>query len=216
MRVNKFLLPILVLVTLIGSAVTAQLSNNWAVTGKDQVNVDHLTSEDIRGWMTIQQIADGFDLSLDELYDLLELPSDIPYDTALKDLEKILPGFEVNNVKEAIEPNTILSTADISPTPTPTIPPILVVETPASLEHEPQSGPTPLPADYFLAATEIKGRTTLKEIIENGMIPHDDLLLALGLPMEFNTAISVKDLVGKGNVTSVEFLREVVTQFQNR
>jgi hypothetical protein len=102
--VNKFLLPILVLAALLGSYVVAQATGFWAVSGKAMVDLENLTSSaDIRGWMTLDQVIQGFGIPQADLYAALSIPAGIPTSTPIKDLEGIVPGFEVTLVREAVD-----------------------------------------------------------------------------------------------------------------
>ena len=103
MKVNKYILPSFTLLALLATILIAQWTGQWITSGKQLVDVNNLTTtDDIRGWMTLQQVADGFSLEVIDLYALLQLPADLPPETALKDLEGIIPNFEVTTVREAL------------------------------------------------------------------------------------------------------------------
>ena len=103
MIVNKLVVPVLVLGLLLGTVVVAQANGWWIVSGKEMVDVGNLQSaEDIKGWMSFQQVADGLGIDVQTLYAQLELPSDLPPATALKEMEAIIPGFEVSTVREVV------------------------------------------------------------------------------------------------------------------
>ena len=220
MRVNEYLLPLLVGVALLGSVGIAQATGMWEVSGKQAIVPGGLTSsEDVRGWMTLQQIADGFGLGLEELYRLAGVPQDVPPETALKDLEALLTDFETSAVREALsiylgevpapEPDAeVTATA----TPTPEAPAAPAPEVIATVH----AGPTPLPAGAVLPADEIKGRHTLLEISEQCAVPLAELLARLGLPADSDPAVAVKDLTARGVLSSLEELRAVVTELQAR
>lgn len=107
MKVNKYILPSFTLLALLATILIAQWTGQWITSGKQLVDVNNLTTtDDIRGWMTLQQVADGFALEVTDLYTLLQLPTDLPPETALKDLEGIIPDFEVTTVREALAPYT--------------------------------------------------------------------------------------------------------------
>lgn len=103
MRVNKYILPALVIVMLLGTVVIAQASGYWIVSGKQMVDVNNLQSTtDIKGWMTLQQVADGLDIDQPTLYELIDIPPDIPPETLLKEIEAFVPGFEVRSARETL------------------------------------------------------------------------------------------------------------------
>ena len=229
MRVNRYLVPVLALVLLLGTVGVAQLTGNWIVSGKELINVEQMTSSaDIRGWMTLEHDAAALKIDLPVLCDLAGIPADISPATPLKDLEQIMPDFETSAVRDAVAvylgeatpvaPTTTVVAATPAPTPTPvaTQPPI----TPTAV-HLPQgdsagtgAGPTPLPPVTRLAASEIKGRHTLQEIADQAEVPLDALLTELGLPPDADPAQAVRDLVESGQVAEVETVRAAVTALQ--
>jgi len=249
MTVNRFWMPAIVIFILFATIGVAMPTGFWAVSGKELIGTGSLSStEDIKGWMTIQQVSDGFQIPQAELYLLLGIPNDIPPETALKDLEALLPDFEVSGVRDktsaylsGASPSGEDSSAPVEPslqatatqpveppTPEPTQPaaPAGIEPTPQpESSHVPQesiqgsgegSGPTPLPPGQILPGSEIKGRHTLNEIVEQCQVPLADLLEALGLPAEIDLNTAVKDLVGQGKISDVETVRTVVAELQNR
>jgi hypothetical protein len=100
MRVNPFLVPIIVIAALLGSSLIAQVGGFWATSGRTSVDVENLTAVDLKGWMTLQQVMDGLKISQAELYAAGSIPLDIPLSTALKDLEAIVPGFEISLLRD--------------------------------------------------------------------------------------------------------------------
>jgi hypothetical protein len=157
----------------------------------------------------------------------------MPIETALKDMESVLPDFEVSAVREAI--NNYLShggTQDAVPdselTP---IPEGIVDQTIVTLEIEANVGnPTEsssqvdgthvslpaVPSDGILPAADIKGRHTLQEIVDKWNIPASDLLAALELPADVDMSTQVKDLAAHGLTIDVQNVRDIVSALQNR
>lgn len=166
MRVNRYLLPLFGVVPLVAVVLIAQLTGNWSTSGRDSVDLANMKPEDIKGWMTWQQVSDGFGIPLDELYALAGVPADIPASTALKDMEGLLEGFETTTVREAlasylagttvpaaaVEPvqpaasdRATLAPAEapVAPVPLPTSAPAATAEPPAAGEHIPQNEGVP-------------------------------------------------------------------------
>jgi hypothetical protein len=231
-KVNKFLAPILVLAALFGSYVVAQATGFWSVSGKDMIDLESMTSsEEIRGWMTLEQVFLGFGIPQEAFYQALGIPADIPPTTALKDLEGLIEGFEVTTVREAVDAS--LSGTPLEPepapveqvaTPTPTPPPSTAPAAEATA-HVPQgegtgegtgTGPTPLPPGQVLPGSEIKGRHTLNDIAEQCQVPLAELLAALSLPADTDVHTAVKDLVEEGKISEIQVIRDVVTALQNK
>ena len=104
MRVNKWLLPILALVLILGTVGIAQAAGLWVVSGREMVDLAQLTSGDeVKGWMTLQQVADGTGIETAVLLAKLGLPADLPPETVLKDIEGIVEGFEITAVRTVVD-----------------------------------------------------------------------------------------------------------------
>jgi len=235
MKVNRYLMPGLVIAILLGSIIVAKATGQWSVSGRGRIDVTNLTSSaDVRGWMTLQQVADGFDINQTELYRIMGIPADIPPETALKDIEKILPDFEVSEAREALaaylEGQTEASELqEMEEKPTDAPSPkagdeqikAAATPTPVEAEHIPQgdgsgTGPTPVPEGGILAGSDIKGRHTLQEISDQAKVPLPDLLKALGLPADIEPGTAVKDLIQSEAVPDIETVRSAVTALQSR
>lgn len=99
MRLSKFVMPVVVIVALLGSVGVAQLLGWWLPS----VDVNAMNSPDqIRGWMTLQQVSDQFHIPQEILYKKLAIPADVPPTTPLRDLEGKVPDFEVDTVRQRV------------------------------------------------------------------------------------------------------------------
>lgn len=241
MRVHRFFMPAIVILALLGVVGAAQAAGQWIVSGRALIDPNNMTtSADIKGWMTLQQVADGFGLTPSQLIEIIGLPAEISPDTALKDLEAIVPGFEVSTVRERVaiylEEAAIPTSEGVQPTairetlttegrstataidasqPTPTVE--MTPSVTATLEHIPGgdgSGPTPLPPGETLAGADIKGNHTLRQISEQAKVALPELLTRLGLPDDINPDTTVRDLVRNGQTSEVQVVRDVVTALQ--
>ncbi|MBI4789765.1 MAG: hypothetical protein HY782_22260 [Chloroflexi bacterium] len=102
MRVNPFLMPILVVVPLFGTVFTAQAMGQWSTTGRIAINSSTMTAADLKGWMTLQNVMDGLNLSQSDLYAAGKIPANVPPSTALNKLESLVPGFSVASLRETL------------------------------------------------------------------------------------------------------------------
>lgn len=222
-RVNKYLMPVLAVVTLLGSVWIAKALGAWQTSGRDQILLDASGQPDpagIKGWMTLADISETYGVPLDALYTLIGAGPDVPADTALKDLEKLVPGMEVSAVREGVaaylEGTWVAPASQPTPAPTPL---------PASTaEHVPQ-GPGAgsgqgtgegfsLPQDGSrLAAAEIRGRMTLQEVIDYCQVPADYLFAELGLPGDTDRTLRMSDLAQQRGI-EVTTVRAVVERYQ--
>ncbi len=230
MSVNRLLMPIIVITVLLGTVLGSQLLGIWSISGRTSVDMGELAPEDIKGWMTLQQVADGLDLSIEEVYQVGGIPADVSPDSALKDLEDVI---EVSALREALadylsggetpEP-TAAPAADVDTTPeagaTPTA--AAPVSTPeATAEATPEAahtgdgtGPTPLPEGQILPADQIKGRMTLREVSDQCAVDLDAVLAALNLPQDTDPDTQLKTLIEEGVLDEVTQVQEAVDTLQ--
>jgi hypothetical protein len=219
MHVNRFLMPIIMVVALLGTTLIAQTAGFWSTSGKDSIDLENMSAVDIKGWMTLQQVIDGLQVSQEELYAVGGIPLDIPPETALKDLEGVVPDFEISTLREklAAPANPIEPTPLPQPTATPQ-----PMSTPVHAQlitgtHSGDGtglGPTPLPPGQVLPADQIKGRMTLREVSEQCAVPLDQLLAVLNLPLDTDPNVAIKDLISQGVMSEVTIVKDAVTKLQ--
>ncbi len=228
--VNKFLMPILVLAALLGSYLVAQATGFWVVSGKAMIDVENLTSSaDIRGWMTLEQVSQGFGIPQAVLYAALGIPADIPASSALKDLEGIVAGFEVTAVREAVDAYLSGGAAPARPGsgsspdsghphshPAPHASAHCALTTRHREGEGTGTGPTPLPPGQILPGSEIKGRHTFQQIVDQCQVDLADLMVALALPADTDPNLAMKDLVEQGIISEIQLVRDAVTALQNK
>ncbi len=98
MRLPKSVMPIVAIITLLGSVAVAQLMGWWA----PPVSVENMTSpEQIRGWMTFQDVSTRFNIPMAELFQKLALPANTPPTTPMREMESA--DFDVEKVRELVE-----------------------------------------------------------------------------------------------------------------
>jgi polyferredoxin len=100
--ITRWAMPVAAVVLLVGAVAGAQTAGLWSTSGRTAVNLTQLAPADIKGWMTLRQVIDGTGIPQAELYRLASVPADTPASTALKELEKIVDGFEVSSVRDAV------------------------------------------------------------------------------------------------------------------
>jgi len=179
MRVNPFFMPALTLSLMLGTVFGSQTLGLWSTSGRDASVLSALTPAEVKGWMTLEQISAGIPIPLPDLYALMDIPADIPPNTALKELEAMVPDFAVSTLRTRLaawlggtgtdNPAPVApaedhsATAATQPPPAstiePTQAPLLATETPQILETVPVTpkGPSGMPGtgDGQLAACTI-------------------------------------------------------------
>ncbi len=98
MRLHKSVMPIVAIMALLGSVAVAQIMGWWA----PPITVEEMTSpEQIRGWMTFQDVSTRFNIPLAELFQKLALPTDTPPTTPMREMESA--DFDVEKVRQLVE-----------------------------------------------------------------------------------------------------------------
>ena len=229
MRVNPIFVPLLFVFVLFGSVFGSQQLGLWSVTGRTAVNVANMTAADLKGWMTLTDVMTGINISKLELYDLMKIPADVPETAALKDLEKLVPGFETSTLRDALTARAASAPAPAAPAqpaptavaPTPVAPAIQptvrITGTGAlSATHATDDGtrptPTALPPGVTLTVDQIKGSSTLRQVSEQTGVPLGAILEALKLPADMGVDAALKDLISAGKLTEVTQVRDAVTR----
>jgi hypothetical protein len=179
----------------------------------------------IKGWMTLADVSSVYGVPLDALYTMLGAGPEVPPDTALKDLEKLVPGMEVWAVRAGVEAyqdgnrtgEAVEEAAPPTPTPAPT-------PTPSAEEHVPlgtgegrgEGGGEgfALPQDGSrLPGSEIRGRMTLQEVVDYCQVPLETLIAELGLPDGTDAQLLMRDLANQYGI-EVTTVREIVDRYQ--
>jgi len=240
MRVNPVFVPLLFVFVLLGTVFGSQLLGLWSVTGRSAVNTANMTAADLKGWMTLTDVMTGIKISKPELYDLMKIPADVPETAALKDLEKIVPGFETSTLRDALTARGAVAPAPVQAAPTAVAPtpvaPAPVAPAPVapaiqptvritgtgalSATHASDDGlrptPTALPPGVTLTVDQIKGSMTLRQVSEQTGVPLGAILEALGLPADVGVDTVLKDLISAGKLTEVTQVRDAVTRLQGK
>lgn len=118
-----WLTPIIFIAVMLGGVGVAQAGGAWVTSGKQVVAVGQLAVEDVKGSMSLQTAADGLGITFDEMVTLIN-PTDrsvlLPT-TLFKEIEGLVPGFELTVFRETLRAFLAARSGSTSPTPT-TIP----------------------------------------------------------------------------------------------
>ena len=224
MRINPFWIPILLVGALFGTVFTAQAMGQWSISGRESVDLTQLAPADIKGWMTLQQVIDGTGISQQDLYEVGGIPSDTAPSQALKDLETIVSVTTLRDRLASKLGSTSSTATNVEPqvlpqaTATHPLSPLTPaqVATPSVEKTATHATPTPLPAGLVLAADQIKGKMTLKEVSDQCAVPLDQLVAGLKLASNTDPNIAIKDLISQGKITEVTDAQKVVAALQTK
>ena len=231
-RVNKYWVPAIAVLALLGSVWVAKAAGAWQTSGRGVILVDESGQADpegIKGWMTLYDVSSVYGVPLQALYTMIGADPEVPPETALKDMEKLVEGMEVWAVRAGVAayqegswtPADGRYTGEAieeppQPTPTPTPTP----------EHVPQGDGEgrgegygegegfALPQDGSrLPGSEIRGRMTLQEVVDYCQVPLETLIAELGLPDDIDTGLWMRDLANQYGIEVIT-VREVVEKYQ--
>ncbi len=231
MRVNPFMLPLIVLVALFGTIWAAQAMGQWTTSGRVAIDPSTMTAADLKGWMTLQDVMDGLKLSQADLYAAGKIPADVPPSAALNKLESLVPGFSVTTLRTALtdtpsssapsapaEPaqSTAPAVVEAASTPVPVATATRITASVKTSSEGSGAGPTPLPAGQILPADQIKGKMTLRDVSTQCAVALDKMLQNLNLPASTSADTAIKDLIALGKLTEVTDVQKVVAGLQGK
>lgn len=178
MKATVWVAPIASVAILFGTIGVAQASGGWVTSGKQAVVAgQQLTVDDLKGWMSLQQAADGVRMPLDELLALIAPPAGVQLTgaTLFKEVEGLVPGFELTAFREALRAH--LAGQPVAPGELPT----------------PAASVTPPPGPAA-ASPSVTGQQTLREVAAaNGLDPVV-LTREAGLPEGTGLDVPLKEL----------------------
>jgi hypothetical protein len=239
-------MPLLVILTLLGSVWVAKAAGLWQTSGRGQILLDASGQPDpasIKGWMTLADVSETYGIPVDDLYTMIGAESSVPPTTAIKELEKLVPGMAVWTVREGVAAYLAGSwTPDMgrfgaagiapagsapverhptpAPEPTPT-PALAVPHVPRGQNEGLGEGIGAgygfgLPQDGSrLPGVEIKGRMTLQEVVDHCQVPLDHLITALELPTDVDLQMRMRDLANRFGI-ELGTIRDAVTRYQQQ
>jgi polyferredoxin len=93
----------LVLVIFFGVVLIAQAAGFYNVLPNKQEKGSKMAFSDVMGYNTIEETAKATGLSVEDVYKILGIPDTVPADTMMKNISKIVPGYDFDAAKEAAE-----------------------------------------------------------------------------------------------------------------
>ena len=165
MRINPFIYGVLVMTLFFGIILGFQSAGIWSISGKvdasgEPIQPSAADVDTIKGWMTLEQIASVYSVSLTDLLKQFNLPADTPAATAIKDLES--DTFEVTALRDWLQ--NLAQPVDTPQTdpdaPLPTLAPTPTPEITAAI--------TPEATEHTAPEKTITGKTTFQELMHWG------------------------------------------------
>lgn len=123
--VNRWIWPIAVAFLFTGTIGVSMTAGWWQSSGKTEVVATTLAPADVKGWMSVGQVADGVGLPFEKVVTMIDPPAGVQVnvDTVLNTLEESVPDFDMTtfraNLAAALDDST---GSPVSPTSSPTPP----------------------------------------------------------------------------------------------
>ncbi|AQR94375.1 hypothetical protein [Clostridium saccharoperbutylacetonicum] len=86
-----------------GGIGVARITGNFEIIAKSITGENKINLDEIKRYMTLEDLSKGLGMDLSEIYIKLDLPTSISKETKLKDIKNVVPDFEVEGVKEKLE-----------------------------------------------------------------------------------------------------------------
>jgi polyferredoxin len=104
---NKSIKPafvaLIVFLIFFGGIGIANLMGIYEIIPPPITSETKMTAEEIKGYMTIEEVSVGLKIDLNEVYKKLEIPTSIPKDTKLKEISNTIPDFDVEAAREKLK-----------------------------------------------------------------------------------------------------------------
>jgi hypothetical protein len=210
--------PLVFIAVMLGGVGVAQATGAWITSGKQVVAVGQLASEDVKGSMTLQQAADGLGMPFAELVTLINPPdpSLLTPTTAFKDLEALVPGFDLATFRETLR--TYLAARNGTPIPTTTTTPS-VVPSPTAVTSETPTATATHTATAQATGTgtgdaSIKGSMTLRQVADANHLTVASLVAERGLPADVNPDLTLRELADSVPGFDVQVVKDAVARLR--
>lgn len=104
---KKLLTPltfiVLSLTLYFGGILLANTAGLYNVLPQPVAEGETISTEELKGYMTLEDVARYTGTSLEELYEILNLPGNIPPATKMKEVKDYVPDFEVSTARELLQ-----------------------------------------------------------------------------------------------------------------
>lgn len=210
--------PLVFIAVMLGGVGVAEATGAWITSGKQVVAVGQLAPEDVKGSMTLQQAADGLGMAFPELVTLINPPdpSLLTPTTAFKDLEALVPGFDLATFRETLRAYLIAKNGTPIPGPTATpsgtsSPSVVATSTPsATATHTATAQAT----GTGTGDASIKGSMTLRQVADANHLTVAALVAECGLPADVNPDLTLRELADSVPGFDVQVVKDAVARLR--
>jgi hypothetical protein len=210
--------PLVFIAVMLGGVGVAEATGAWITSGRQVVAAGQLAPEDVKGSMTLQQAADGLGMGFPELVTLINPPdpSLLTPTTAFKDLEALVPGFDLATFRETLR--AYLTAKNGTPIPAPTATPsgtsspsVVAASTPsATATHTATATAT----GTGTGDASIKGSMTLRQVADASHLTVAALVAECGLPADANPDLTLRELADSVPGFDVQVVKDAVARLR--
>ena len=209
--------PLVFIAVMLGGVGVAQATGAWITSGRQVVAAGQLAPEDVKGSMTLQQAADGLGMAFAELVKLVDPhdPSLLTPATAFKDLEALVPGFDLATFRETLR--TYLTAKNGTPIPPPAAPSgtpsasAVATSTPSATATHTASAPA---TGTGTGDASIKGSMTLRQVADASRLTVAALVAECGLPADANPDLTLRELADSVPGFDVQLVKDAAARLR--
>jgi len=101
--INPLVVLLIVISMFFGTIFIAQATGNFEVLNSSVKSGETIQVQEIKGYYTIEDTAKATGLTLEEVYNKLEIPRSVSKETKMKDISKEVPSFDFDSAKGKVE-----------------------------------------------------------------------------------------------------------------
>ena len=210
MKVPIWIIPALTIALLFGSWGIGKAVGQWETSGRQQVVPgEQITVADIKGWMTIQQAADGLGLEPQEIITLLDAPDgvEIGPQTQFKELEELINGFGLTTFRPVLTAYLTGSAPPAAATSSSS-----QTSAPAAPDPTPTGTPTGTGTPGSGSTAEITGQMTLRQVADDYGLDVAVLAAEAGLPADTDPDLALKQIRDTVAGFEIQAVRDAVAR----
>lgn len=99
---KPLVIMIAVMAVFFGSIFAFQAAGLYQLTPAQLANGEYIALDEVKGYMAIKDAAAATNTELEEFYKAYGIPANVPSDTMMKDISKLVPDYDLDKAKEAL------------------------------------------------------------------------------------------------------------------
>lgn len=99
--VKPFYVIVLVMAVFFGSIFAFQAAGYYELKPERPTAGETISLEEVKGYMSIEEAAEGVNLDIKEFYAKFSIPENVPPETKMKEIKNIAPDYDFDKIKES-------------------------------------------------------------------------------------------------------------------